>query len=336
MVLPNNRLSPQTSDNQTATAEESVRMIDSSWRQIGDFTTTDNTNPRILHTTSYINVAEDNLIRKIYFTQHRDNSFQVHITTSSSDSRSQILEQISQNGFPTLVQEEAELSYRLRINGPTEFSFETSDRSSLWSFISILNANNPSLSPIRNHILRYVAAISMHAAYLVDLQSNNTGREGPTPNLGIMLVIFDSLVRSISEPQEPILPGENEKKLDDLHASDSIPNKFKCALLSSIMDDPVSDPNQPEVKFDRRHIERRLGEKQENPFTRQALTPSQLVADTTLKAEIDAFVKNLEMRHQQPPVTPGYQRVRNSEVNSLLEEASLFVGELPAKRKRTK
>ena len=56
------------------------------------------------------------------------------------------------------------------------------------------------------------------------------------------------------------------------------------------MKKPVFDPKTPDIKFERKAIETALKIKDENPFTRQYLTPDMLVPDKILRKKIRLFL----------------------------------------------
>lgn len=113
--------------------------------------------------------------------------------------------------------------------------------------------------------------------------------------------VIDQAFFSTRPSQSVQMPiqGVNAKTLSELSNFDmgSIPEEFCCSLRSEIMDDPVYDPAHPQYKFERQWIERRLQEKSENPYTRTALSKTQLIPDKQLKNKIDDYVYGVIGQH---------------------------------------
>ncbi len=108
-------------------------------------------------------------------------------------------------------------------------------------------------------------------------------------------VLNASLFHSV---QATTLPAQskNAKALSEIAGFDcnDIPDHLCCLLSREIMDDPVFDPNHPAYKFERAWIEKRLVDKQENPFTRTHLLQVNLVSDNELKTKINLFMQSVQ------------------------------------------
>jgi hypothetical protein len=85
----------------------------------------------------------------------------------------------------------------------------------------------------------------------------------------------------------------NNQQLCDLHGFDqqSVPQEYICQLTQEVMDLPVKLPGVAGTYVDYRAISTSLTNNPVNPFDRTALTLDDLEIDTTLKLEIDLFIK---------------------------------------------
>lgn len=97
--------------------------------------------------------------------------------------------------------------------------------------------------------------------------------------------------------------GSNADALQAIGYAEPLNEKYVCMLSGDIMSEPVYDKAHPDIKFEKNWILRSLETKAENPFTRTALTSTDLIADIPLKQEIDAFVTNIVANHQ-PQTSP--------------------------------
>ena len=82
----------------------------------------------------------------------------------------------------------------------------------------------------------------------------------------------------------------NENTLDQY-----IPSDFYCMIIPEVMSDPVELPTThgDAVVVERAHIEQSLKRKRENPYTRERLTPDQLIPREDLKNTIRLFMISL-------------------------------------------
>lgn len=92
---------------------------------------------------------------------------------------------------------------------------------------------------------------------------------------------------TISRNNETLLKENGLEHID-------IPERFTCSLMCTVMTDPVALPDGTGTGtgtiVDRKTILKNLKIKQENPFTRQAMTIEDVTPDTVLKQEIDNWV----------------------------------------------
>lgn len=91
---------------------------------------------------------------------------------------------------------------------------------------------------------------------------------------------FENLINKLSQ-------AENE---EDEEIYGEIPEKYLCALMSTLMKDPVLLPGSGNV-VDRVNIRRSLLIDERDPFTRQPLKESELVVQTALKEEMEVWKK---------------------------------------------
>ena len=106
-------------------------------------------------------------------------------------------------------------------------------------------------------------------------------------------------------PQEQ--PQTNAQKLDDIGFSrenleseqeKNLYDTYVCSIDLSIMTNPVHDSRAPQYQFEESNILRWLKIKQEHPYTRQPLTSDRLSPSLNLKQEIEAFVDEKTLNHQ--------------------------------------
>ena len=83
--------------------------------------------------------------------------------------------------------------------------------------------------------------------------------------------------------------------LDEDTLDQYIPSDFYCMIIPEVMSDPVELPTThgDAVVVERAHIEQSLKRKRENPYTRERLTPDQLIPREDLKNTIRLFMISL-------------------------------------------
>lgn len=95
-------------------------------------------------------------------------------------------------------------------------------------------------------------------------------------------------------PESSLLIGRSTQRIANRaqikKITEDVPDEYLCKLTYAIMKKPVFDPNTPDIKFERKAIETALKIKDENPFTRQYLTPDMLVPDKILRKKIRLFL----------------------------------------------
>jgi ubiquitin conjugation factor E4 B len=98
---------------------------------------------------------------------------------------------------------------------------------------------------------------------------------------------------------------EKAKELEDQAEEDygDIPDEFLDPIMATLMEDPVLLPTSKMVT-DRSTIRSHLLSDKTDPFNRQPLAMEDLVADTALKARIDAFKAEAKARRYGTPA-PG-------------------------------
>ncbi|PJD95450.1 MAG: hypothetical protein CK426_04345 [Legionella sp.] len=114
-----------------------------------------------------------------------------------------------------------------------------------------------------------------------ELDNNNTSF------LGLMRGGFFSRPAAQANPQE----GINNFKLEEINYQGSIPENYRCPLSYCIMSNPVFVASHPNQRYERSWIVHHIAKSHNNPLTREPLNVSQLVEDSQLKEEIDAFVE---------------------------------------------
>ena len=96
----------------------------------------------------------------------------------------------------------------------------------------------------------------------------------------------------------------NDKKYEMAGINpDEIPDEFFCAITYQVMSDPVYDPNNKAVHYDRKAIEKHIDESSKtfymgennyprNPHTNKKLLKKELEPNAQLKTEINAWLSN--------------------------------------------
>ncbi len=85
--------------------------------------------------------------------------------------------------------------------------------------------------------------------------------------------------------------GLNRQKLKEIDYSGSIPKDYQCPLSMEIMTEPVYVRQHPNQRFEKSWILAHLQNRHDNPLTREHMTEADLIDDTALKSEINAFVE---------------------------------------------
>jgi len=113
--------------------------------------------------------------------------------------------------------------------------------------------------------------------------------QGDLDGFGEDLDITKEQVKQFSTVLEPHIrnalarvEGQNAVDYDDA------PDEFLCALMLTIMDDPVRLPSSQEI-CDRGVVVRQLLNREEDPFNRQPLTVGDLIAMPDLKRRIEQY-----------------------------------------------
>lgn len=147
------------------------------------------------------------------------------------------------------------------------------------------NANESNI--LRAYVPRYFYEIPLEPSY----RSSASALQLPT-------IASRINIRPNTANVEPIAVLENEKTCDK-YGIKKIPEKYLCAIGSSIMTDPVFDPKLPKIKFERAAIERHLDNSRTNPFNRQPLTKAELKADAKLQRAITLFIERKRCGYTQ-------------------------------------
>lgn len=115
--------------------------------------------------------------------------------------------------------------------------------------------------------------------------------------------------------------GENAEKLAMMKEfkAENIPREYCCAISFEIMSDPVYDPRQPNVFYERKNIVKWLQQEchYTNPYTREALAPTQLKSANLLQVEIEEFIEAII--EKEKPLPKG-----SIPISALLKGCSLF------------
>lgn len=118
-------------------------------------------------------------------------------------------------------------------------------------------------------------------------------------NVDIPTII--STVKSNAEKLDDLVPDHDFSENNLTSAEEKVQfEKYCCAISSKIMTEPVYDPKFPQYQFEKADILRWLNIKQEHPFTKTPLKPTDLKHNIKLDLEIAKFVTATVNSFSQP------------------------------------
>jgi len=170
--------------------------------------------------------------------------------------------------------------------------------------------------------------------WLLDIPQPTITRDDATT---LEEVLNHSIRETSGAVPKPIEIGKNQRLIDELEIKE-VPERFLCNLTQTVMDDPVSDPVNPRVFCDRKHLVRCVDENGTNPFTNTPLTAEQLVPNNGLRKRIERFIRTAQEKKAAAtapkPITHIFDRNKMENVN---EFANAYVdrndGNVSATRK---
>ena len=271
------------------------------WIRTGDFNRSydPGTGSRI-RSIFYRNAHRDALVDKFQLLGYEGGSFQLVVNAKNPQTYERLQQAIVAAGFP----EPAFTDQIMKI-----IRLCSNEQRRLIEFIETLSQTEIFLSSIKEEIIEMIRRMPVEpgsrngmerrggrlSLFIEEIEEILFGRggqqqpNGAEPQLAdtIQRSLFDSRVsRTVVMPEQ----GKNAQALKRLDVN-AVPEHLCCPLSGEIMDNPVCDPAYPQYTFERMWIEERLKDKEENPFTRTALTKDQLISDQRIKSEIKLFMK---------------------------------------------
>lgn len=123
-------------------------------------------------------------------------------------------------------------------------------------------------------------------------------------------------------PSRPAMPEpRNEQRLEALgFPMDLIPEKYRCEMMSTVMDNPVKLPVTGQV-CDGRAVLESLSRKPENPYNRQPMRMEEAKPDLALRSEISRYVDTAATGVQNRRQALGSNSLSQADYQAIHERA---------------
>lgn len=134
-------------------------------------------------------------------------------------------------------------------------------------------------------------------------------------------------------PRAPLPEPQNEQRLNDLgFPMDLVPEKYRCEMMNTVMDNPVKLPETGQICEGRAVLEA-LQRKPENPYNRKPMRMEEAKPESALRGEISRYVNaatiGVENRRQElgsGPLSQGdFQAIHQRAVQAAEQTAAMPV-----------